>query len=1086
MPKRTDIRKILLIGSGPIIIGQACEFDYSGTQACKALREEGYEVVLVNSNPATIMTDTDFADRTYIEPITPEIVGKIIERERPDALLPTIGGQTGLNIAVSLHEMGVLRKYGVELIGANFEAIQKAEDRNLFRMAMEKLGLTVPRSGYIRSLEEALRVITDVGYPAIIRPSFTLGGTGAGIAWNREEYEEGIRWALDASPKRTVLVEQSVIGWKEFELEVMRDLADNVVIVCSIENLDPMGVHTGDSITVAPAQTLTDKEYQIMRNAALRIIREIGVDTGGSNIQFAVHPDTGEMVVIEMNPRVSRSSALASKATGFPIAKIAAKLAVGYTLDEIRNDITRETPACFEPTIDYVVTKIPRFTFEKFPQTGDLLGTQMKSVGEVMAIGRTFKESLQKAIRSLETGMYGFEEMLPAGEFPTPVARRKEIAEKLRKPNSQRLFFIGEAFRDGWSVAEIREETGIDPWFLENIREIIGEEAWIRDQAAAFRKGAFTDPAAWEPFLRRVKGMGFSDRRLAKLLGLGEDDVRSVRRAAGVRPAFKRVDTCGAEFEAYTPYLYSTYDRENEGNPTARKKVVILGGGPNRIGQGIEFDYCCVHGVFALRKEGFETIMVNCNPETVSTDYDTSDRLYFEPLTKEDVLAILEEEKPAGVIVQFGGQTPLKLAVPLEKDGVRILGTSPESIDRAEDRERFAEMLDKLGLSQPPNGIARSTPEAVAIAARIGYPVLLRPSYVLGGRAMEIVHDEEGLRNYLTEAVTASEAKPVLVDRFLEDAIEIDVDAISDGETVVVGGIMEHIEEAGVHSGDSACSLPPHSISRETIAEITRQTKALAAELSVVGLMNVQFAIQRGKIFILEVNPRASRTIPFVSKAIGVPLAKLAANVMTGRKLADLGFVSETVPEHVCVKEAVFPFIKFPGVDTLLGPEMKSTGEVMGIDRNFGTAFAKAQIAAGMFLPRSGKVFVSVRDEDKEGVLDAVRGLGGCGFSLVATRGTASFLSAHGVPCDTVRKVNEGRPHVADLIRNGEIAMVINTPLGAQSKADSWYIRHASLVYNIPYFTTVAAARAVSLAIGNLLRDELSVRSLQEYHGVRR
>jgi carbamoyl-phosphate synthase large subunit len=1086
VPKRSDLKKIMLIGSGPIIIGQACEFDYSGTQACKALREEGYEVVLVNSNPATIMTDTDFADRTYVEPITPEIVGKIIERERPDALLPTIGGQTGLNIAISLHEMGILQTFGVELIGASFEAIQKAEDRDLFRKAMEKLGLTVPRSGYIRSLEEAIQVIPGIGYPAIIRPSFTLGGTGAGIAYNREEFEEAIRWALDASPKHTVLVEQSVIGWKEFELEVMRDLADNVVIVCSIENLDPMGVHTGDSITVAPAQTLTDKEYQVMRNAALRIIREIGVDTGGSNIQFAVHPETGEMVIIEMNPRVSRSSALASKATGFPIAKIAAKLAVGYTLDEIRNDITRETPASFEPTIDYVVTKIPRFTFEKFPQTEDLLGTQMKSVGEVMAIGRTFKESLQKAIRSLETGMYGFEEMIPPASPPNPAARRKTIAEKLRKPNSLRLFYIGEAFRDAWTVEEIRESTGIDPWFLENIRQIIAMEGEIRSTAEAFRKEAASRPSAFAPFLHRMKGNGFSDRRLSKLLGVGEDDVRRIRYAAGVRAVYKRVDTCGAEFEAHTPYLYSTYERENEADPTGRKKVVILGGGPNRIGQGIEFDYCCVHGVFALREEGFETIMVNCNPETVSTDYDSSDRLYFEPLTKEDVLAIIEEEKPVGVIVQFGGQTPLKLAVPLESEGVRILGTSPESIDRAEDRERFAGMLNLLGLLQPPNGIARSTPDAVAIAARIGYPVLLRPSYVLGGRAMEIVHDEEGLRRYLTEAVSASEAKPVLVDRFLEDAIEIDVDAISDGETVVVGGIMEHIEEAGVHSGDSACSLPPHSISRETITEITRQTKALASELSVIGLMNVQFAIQRGRIFILEVNPRASRTIPFVSKAIGVPLAKLAAKVMAGRKLRDLGFLSEVVPTHVCVKEAVFPFIKFPDVDTLLGPEMKSTGEVMGIDRTFGTAFAKAQIGAGMILPRSGKVFLSVRDEDKEGVLPAAEGLKRCGFSLVATHGTAAFLTANGLPCDTVRKVNEGRPHVADLIRNGEIALVINTPLGAQSKADSYYIRRASLVYNIPYFTTLAAARAVSLAISSLIADELSVRSLQEYHGTAR
>jgi carbamoyl-phosphate synthase large subunit len=1076
----------MLIGSGPIIIGQGCEFDYSGTQACKALKEEGYTVVLVNSNPATIMTDTDFADRTYIEPITPEIVAKIIERERPDALLPTIGGQTGLNIAVSLHEMGILQKFGVELIGANFDAIQKAEDRNLFRAAMEKLGLVVPRSSYIRSLEEALEAIPDVGYPAIIRPSFTLGGTGAGIAYNREEYEEGIRWALDASPKRTVLVEQSVIGWKEFELEVMRDLADNVVIVCSIENLDPMGVHTGDSITVAPAQTLTDKEYQLMRDAALRIIREIGVDTGGSNIQFAVHPDTGEMVIIEMNPRVSRSSALASKATGFPIAKIAAKLAVGYTLDELRNDITRVTPASFEPTIDYVVTKIPRFTFEKFSQTEDVLGTQMKSVGEVMSIGRTFKESLQKAIRSLETSVYGFEEVLPGPDKASASARRKILEDRLRKPNSQRLLHIGEAFRNGWTTGEIRALTGIDPWFLENIRQIVGMEGGIRGKGAAFRDFDPASPGEWATLFRKWKGNGFSDRRLARLMDSNEDDVRRARYAAGVKTVFKRVDTCGAEFEAHTPYLYSTYESECESRPTDRKKIVILGGGPNRIGQGIEFDYCCVHGVFALREEGFETIMVNCNPETVSTDYDSSDRLYFEPLTKEDVLAILEVEKPVGVIVQFGGQTPLKLAVPLEKEGVRILGTSPESIDRAEDRERFAEMLTLLGLRQPPNGTARSTEEAVGIAGRIGYPVLLRPSYVLGGRAMEIVHDEEGLRNYLTHAVAATEARPVLVDRFLEDAIEIDVDAISDGETVVIGGIMEHIEEAGVHSGDSACSLPPHSIPRATIDEIARQTRMMAVELSVIGLMNVQFAIQRGEIYILEVNPRASRTVPFVSKAIGVPLAKLAAKVMAGRKLAELGFTREIVPEHVCVKEAVFPFIKFPGVDTLLGPEMKSTGEVMGIDRKFGTAFAKAQIAAGMILPRAGKVFVSVRDEDKEALLQAAELLLRCGFTFVATRGTAAFLNGRGVPAETVLKINEGRPHVADLIKNGDIALVINTPQGAQSKADSYYIRRTALVYNIPYFTTLAAARAVSHAISDLIRDDLSVRSLQEYHGISR
>jgi carbamoyl-phosphate synthase large subunit len=1083
VPKRTDIKKILLIGSGPIIIGQACEFDYSGTQACKALKEEGYKVVLVNSNPATIMTDMESADRTYIEPITPEMVGKIIERERPDALLPTIGGQTGLNIAVSLHEMGILQKYGVELIGASFEAIQKAEDRDQFRKAMEKLGLVVPRSGYVKSIEEAVRVIPEIGYPAIIRPSFTLGGTGAGVAYNREEYEEAIRWAIDASPKRTVLVEQSVIGWKEFELEVMRDLKDNVVIICSIENLDPMGVHTGDSITVAPAQTLTDKEYQLMRNAALRIIREIGVDTGGSNIQFAVHPDTGEMVVIEMNPRVSRSSALASKATGFPIAKIAAKLAVGYSLDEIPNDITRETPASFEPTIDYVVTKIPRFTFEKFPQTQDVLGTQMKSVGEVMAIGRTFKESLQKAIRSLETGVYGFEEVLPAGEAAGP-SRRKSIGEMLRRPNSQRLLYIGEALRDGWKIEEIHRVTGIDAWFLENIRQIIAMESELRDRAAGLgvaAAGPDPDPEILSQ-LARAKSMGFSDRRLGKLLGTGEDAVRALRKRAGIAPAFKRVDTCGAEFEAHTPYLYSSYDAEDEARPTGRRKIVILGGGPNRIGQGIEFDYCCVHGSFALREEGFETIMVNCNPETVSTDYDTSDRLYFEPLTKEDVLAIIEKEKPEGVIVQFGGQTPLKLAVPLEKEGVTILGTSPDSIDRAEDRERFKDLLELLALRQPPNGIARSTQEAVGIAARIGYPVLLRPSYVLGGRAMEIVHDEEGLRKYLADAVQASGERPVLVDKFLEDAIEIDVDAIADGETVVVGGIMEHIEEAGVHSGDSACSLPPHSIPGETVLEIARQTKALAKELGVVGLMNVQFAIQRGEIFILEVNPRASRTIPFVSKAIGVPLAKLAAKVMAGKKLSVLGFTEAVTPKHVSVKEAVFPFIKFPDVDTILGPEMKSTGEVMGIDVNFGKAFAKAQIAAGTMLPRAGTVFISVRDEDKDGVLPAARMLHEAGFRIVATGGTAAYLSRNSIPAGTVLKIQEGRPHVADLIKNGEIALVINTPLGAQSKADSFYIRRTALVYNIPYFTTLAAARAAAHAISYLIREDFSVRSLQEYH----
>ncbi len=1085
MPKRTDIRKILLIGSGPIIIGQACEFDYSGTQACKALKEEGFTVVLVNSNPATIMTDTEFADRTYIEPITPATVAMIIARERPDALLPTIGGQTGLNIAVSLHETGVLEKYGVELIGASFEAIQKAEDRDLFRKAMEKQGLVVPRSAYVRSLDEALGVIPAIGYPAIIRPSFTLGGTGAGVAYNREEYEDAVRWALDASPKRTVLIEQSVIGWKEFELEVMRDLSDNVVIICSIENLDPMGVHTGDSITVAPAQTLTDKEYQSMRNAAIRIIREIGVDTGGSNIQFAVHPDTGEMVVIEMNPRVSRSSALASKATGFPIAKIAAKLAVGYTLDEIPNDITRETPASFEPTIDYVVTKIPRFTFEKFPQTKDLLGTQMKSVGEVMAIGRTFKESLQKALRSLEIGVYGFDPVLPRAESMSPESWRKEIADKLRRPNSKRLLYIGEAIRGGFRIEEINRMTGIDIWFLENIRQIIEKETELRARAERFREAAGEPeiPGEEGETLRRAKSMGFSDRRLGMLFGMSEDSVRGLRLRSGILPGFRRVDTCGAEFEAYTPYFYSSYDEENESIPSTRKKVVILGGGPNRIGQGIEFDYCCVHGVFALREEGYEAIMVNCNPETVSTDYDTSDRLYFEPLTKEDVLAIIREEKPVGVIVQFGGQTPLKLSVPLEREGVPILGTSPDSIDRAEDRERFKELLDRLGLKQPPNGIARSADEAVTIAGRIGYPVLLRPSYVLGGRAMEIVHDERGLRQYLADAVQASEEKPVLIDKFLEDAIEIDVDAIADGETVIIGGVMEHIEEAGVHSGDSACSLPPHSISPEITREIVRQTKALAKELRVVGLMNVQFAVKKGEIFLLEVNPRASRTIPFVSKAIGVPLAKLAAKVMVGRKLADLGLVEDIVPDHVSVKEAVFPFIKFPDVDTLLGPEMKSTGEVMGIDSKFGRAFAKSQIAAGMMRPKSGKVFVSVRDADKEGILAPVRMLHECGFRIAATGGTADFLARHGIPSEHVLKINEGRPHVADLIKNGEIDLVINTPLGAQSKADSYYIRRTALVYNIPYVTTLAAAKAVAHAIVHLIGEDPAVKSLQEYHG---
>ncbi|MBI5039337.1 MAG: carbamoyl-phosphate synthase large subunit, partial [Nitrospirae bacterium] len=983
MPKRTDIKRILLIGSGPIVIGQACEFDYSGTQACKALKEEGCEVVLVNSNPATIMTDPQFADRTYIEPITPEIVEMIIERERPDAILPTMGGQTALNIASELHRRGVLSKYNVELIGAKYDSIEKAEDRGKFKEAMERIGLSVPKSGFAYTVEDALKVIDDIGFPAIVRPSFTLGGTGGGVAYNIEEYEECVKWGIEASPIQEILIERSLLGWKEYELEVMRDLADNVVIICSIENFDPMGVHTGDSITVAPAQTLTDKEYQVMRDAAIKIIREIGVDTGGSNIQFAVNPENGEMMIIEMNPRVSRSSALASKATGFPIAKIAAKLSIGYTLSEIKNDITRVTPASFEPMIDYVVVKIPRFAFEKFPQADQTLTTQMKSVGEVMAIGRTFKESLQKAIRSLEIDRYGFEEV--AKEKPEVRGQilevsskklegersenREEIIEHLRErlktPNWERLWYIADALRAGMSVQEIYGLSNIDPWFLEQMKEIVEFEGEIlRNQKSEIRGENF------ETLLRRAKELGFSDHRLGELLDLSDEAVRRLREDLEVYPVYKRVDTCAAEFEAHTPYLYSTYERpyyrvegtelnsvpfsECEARPTNRKKVVILGGGPNRIGQGIEFDYCCVHGAFALKEEGYETIMVNCNPETVSTDYDTSDRLYFEPLTEEDVLNIIRIEKPEGVIVQFGGQTPLKLAVPLESAGVKILGTSPDAIDRAEDRERFREILQKLGLMQPASGIARSREDAVSITRGIGYPVLVRPSYVLGGRAMEIVYDERGLQEYISHAVKASPRHPVLIDKYLEDAIEIDVDAISDGVDVVIGGIMEHIEEAGVHSGDSACSLPPFSISAGVTGKIREQTDALARELGVIGLMNIQFALKENILYVLEVNPRASRTVPFVSKTINVPLAQIAAKVMVGRRLKELGFIKEKQIRHIAVKEAVFPFSKFPGVDTLLGPEMKSTGEVMGIDMEFGAAFAKAQTAASSPLPLSG------------------------------------------------------------------------------------------------------------------------------------
>ena len=1080
MPKRTDLKKILIIGAGPIVIGQACEFDYSGTQACKALKEEGFEVVLLNSNPATIMTDPDFADRTYVEPVTPDILAKIIEKERPDAVLPTLGGQTALNTAVAVAENGVLEKFGVELIGAKLPAIKKAEDRTLFKQAMEKIGLDVPHSGFAHNHKEAMEIVKQIGFPAIIRPSFTLGGTGGGIAYNMEEYEKMVMAGIDASPTDEVLVEESVIGWKEYELEVMRDTADNVVIICSIENFDPMGVHTGDSITVAPAQTLTDKEYQILRDASLKIIREIGVDTGGSNIQFGINPRDGRLVVIEMNPRVSRSSALASKATGFPIAKIAAKLAVGYTLDEITNDITRETPACFEPTIDYVVTKIPRFTFEKFPAADATLTTQMKSVGEVMAIGRTFKESFQKALRSLEIGSSGLESRLFKDLKDTRRAlTAKEqvlLMEKLRTPNWERLWFVGDALRCGMSLEDIHAATAIDRWFLHNIRQIVEKEDALKQV-----KLDEVEKADLRDILRDAKQMGFSDKFLGRLWGKSDEEIRRLRLSLDVRPVFKRVDTCAAEFVAYTPYLYSTYEEECEAEPTDRKKIMILGGGPNRIGQGIEFDYCCVHGVFALAEDGYETIMVNCNPETVSTDYDTSDRLYFEPLTYEDVLSIVDVEKPAGVIVQFGGQTPLKLAVALEKAGVPIIGTSPDSIDRAEDRERFQVMLHKLGLRQPENGTAWSFEEAEKVAERIGYPVVVRPSYVLGGRAMEIVYEVDDLRRYMHTAVQASPEHPILVDKFLDEAIEVDVDALCDGSEAVIGGIMEHIEEAGIHSGDSACSLPPYSINADIIAEIKRQTKLMALELNVKGLMNVQFAVKDGDIYILEVNPRASRTAPFVSKATGRPLAKIAARVMAGKTLRELGVTTEIEPTHVAVKESVFPFVKFPGVDTLLGPEMKSTGEVMGIDETFAKAFAKAQMGAGVKLPTSGKVFISVRDVDKKHIVTAAEKLYNAGFKLVASRGTAAFLQEKGIAVQVINKVVEGRPHVVDAIKNNEIAMVINTTQGAQAVADSFSIRRNALVNNIAYFTTTAGARAAVDGIIAMRQAELDVKPLQEY-----
>jgi len=1069
VPRRDDIHTILVIGSGPIVIGQACEFDYSGTQACKALREEGYRVVLLNSNPATIMTDPDMADRTYIEPMTVDTVAKIIEAERPDALLPTIGGQTGLNLAVELAETGVLDRFAVSLIGAQLDAIMKAEDRDQFRDAMKKIGLSLPVSGYARSLEEARKIVLETGIPAIIRPSFTLGGTGGSVAFTEQEFEPLVEWALQQSPRHECLIERSVLGWKEYELEVMRDGADNVVIICSIENFDAMGVHTGDSITVAPAQTLTDREYQVMRDAAVAIIREIGVDTGGSNIQFAVNPEDGSLVVIEMNPRVSRSSALASKATGFPIAKIAAKLAVGFTLDEIPNDITRETPASFEPSIDYVVTKVPRFTFEKFPSTDNLLTTQMKSVGEVMAIGRTFKESFQKALRSLEIGHAGLES--PAA--PEGDEGMAALWKQIEQPRPGRPWAIAEAFRRGVTLEEIHRRSKIDPWFLGNLRDIVEMEADLANSSSEERP-------AW---LRPAKQAGFSDRRLASLWETSEDEIREMRHREGVRPVFKRVDTCGAEFEAHTPYLYSTYEDECEARPTGRRKIMILGGGPNRIGQGIEFDYCCVHAAFALRETGVETIMVNCNPETVSTDYDTSDRLYFEPLTLEDVLAIVEREKPEGVIVQFGGQTPLHLAIPLERAGVPILGTPPDAIDRAEDRERFDVVLERLDLRRPSSGVARSLGEAEKIATRIGYPVLVRPSYVLGGRAMEIVHDVESLASYMRFAVRASPEHPVLVDRFLADAIEVDVDAIADQERVVIGGVMEHIEQAGVHSGDSACSIPPFSLPKGVVDEIVESTRKLALELGVRGLMNVQYAVKGTDVYVLEVNPRASRTIPFVSKAIGRPLAKLAALVMSGKTLRELDFTEEIWPRHFSVKEAVFPFVKFPGVDTVLGPEMKSTGEVMGIDSDFGRAYAKAQIEAGNSIPMSGRVLLSIRQEDRPRIGEAVEEIAQSGFEIFATEGTARLVDALGFAVKVIPKVGKGHPDVVECIEAGEVDLVFNTVKQEPSVVrDSFAIRRAALMRGLPYFTTLSALRAAAGAIRAMRLESIGVRPLQEVH----
>jgi len=1067
MPRRNDIKKILIIGSGPIIIGQACEFDYSGTQACKVLEEDGFEVVLVNSNPATIMTDPEFADRTYIEPITPEIIELIIEKERPQALLPTLGGQTGLNTAVALAESGVLERYNVELIGAKLPAIRKAEDRSEFKAAMEKLGLEVPQSGFAYNIDDALRLAEELGFPLVIRPSFTLGGTGGGIAFNQEEYINIVSNGLMLSPVTELLIEESVIGWKEYELEVMRDLNDNVVIICSIENLDPMGVHTGDSITVAPAQTLTDIEYQNLRDASIDIIREIGVETGGSNIQFAIHPENGRVVVIEMNPRVSRSSALASKATGFPIAKMAAKLAVGYTLDEIANDITKETPASFEPTIDYVVTKIPRWAFEKFPETDQALTTKMKSVGEVMAIGRTFKESLQKAIRSLEIDRYGL-----GGDGRDEISP-DELNTKLAVPNQDRLFYIKYAIEAGMSIDKIHDLTKIDPWFIDQIRQIAEAE----DEIAGYKLEEMPDE-----LLREAKRYGFSDLQLAYLTGSTELEVRERRKRAGIVATFKTVDTCGAEFEAHTPYYYSTYESECEVRESERPKIMILGSGPNRIGQGIEFDYCCVHAAFALKEDGYETIMVNCNPETVSTDYDTSDRLYFEPLTFEDVMNIAEKEKPHGVIVQFGGQTPLKLATALGAAGVPVIGTSPDSIDLAEDRKRFEVLLRKLNINQPPNGTATSYEEALEIARRIGFPVLVRPSYVLGGRAMEIVYSEDRLEAYIIKAVKASPDHPILIDKFLEGAIEVDVDAICDGEDVLVGGIMEHIEEAGIHSGDSACVIPPYTLGDDIIGQIKEYTVQLAKELRVRGLLNIQYAVQGETVYVLEVNPRASRTVPFVSKSIGIPLAKIAAKVMAGKTLRELGYLEIPPIKHVSIKEAVMPFSRFPEVDTVLGPEMKSTGEVMGIDTSFGIAFAKAELSAGLNLPTKGSVFISVRNSDKRSIIFLAKKLHELGFKIYATKGTANMLSRNGINAEAAKKVQEGRPNVVDLIKNRTVDLVINTPWGKGTRVDGYEIRTNSAVYGIPCITTIAAASAVVQGIEALISGELDVKAIQDYH----